>query len=107
MRVLVITESKGAVAQIRLLSPLARLEQEGKVQLEVVTLEKPQTFDLSRLDDQDLLIFQRTYIPDTLEILRHAKLKGKKTVYDIDDDLLSIPQSHPLFDFFNRLSLKI
>ncbi|UCH09868.1 MAG: glycosyltransferase [Fidelibacterota bacterium] len=102
MKLMVIVNDRSAVATIRLLSPIAQLEREGILTSEIVTLEKPQTFDLARLDDQDLLVFQRTYIPDTLEILRHAQLRGKKTVYDIDDDLLGIPQSHPLFDFFNR-----
>ncbi|MFC1618618.1 glycosyltransferase [Candidatus Neomarinimicrobiota bacterium] len=106
MRILVITESKGAVATIRLLSPLSVLKEQGLVQYEVVTLEKPQTFDLTRLDHQDLIVFQRTDIPDTLEILHHAKARGKKTVYDIDDDLFALPQDHPLFDHFQQPAVR-
>jgi GT2 family glycosyltransferase/glycosyltransferase involved in cell wall biosynthesis/Flp pilus assembly protein TadD len=106
MRILVITESKGAVATIRLLSPLSVLKEWGLVQYEVVTLEKPQTFDLTRLDHQDLVVFQRTDISDTLEILHHTKARGKKTVYDIDDDLFAIPVSHPLFDHFQQPAVR-
>jgi GT2 family glycosyltransferase/glycosyltransferase involved in cell wall biosynthesis/Flp pilus assembly protein TadD len=106
MKILVVTETRGAVACIRLLSPLTQLEQEGKVQFEVVTLEKPQTFDLTRLDSQDIIVFQRTDVPETLDILRYAQMKGKRTVYDIDDDLFSVPPGHPLHEYFLRPKIR-
>jgi GT2 family glycosyltransferase/glycosyltransferase involved in cell wall biosynthesis/Flp pilus assembly protein TadD len=106
MNILVITETEGAVATIRLLSPMAILEKEGLIHLEVVTLEKPQSFDLNRIDKQDIIVFQRVDLPEILEILHYARKKGKKTVYDIDDDLFAIPKSHPLFDHFQQPAVR-
>jgi hypothetical protein len=46
----------------------------------------------------DIIVTQRYAIPDLKtadQLAGHAKRTGARLVFDLDDDLLDIPQTHP------------
>ena len=90
----------GAVLQLRLLSPLSRLKQEGLLEYKFINYTEIGSFKYKDLESYDLIIFQRVYHPEMLELLSAAKRRGKRTIYEIDDNLLEIPSQHPMSDQF-------
>ncbi len=100
MKLLLIIENTGAVAQIRLLSPLNLLKQAGSLDYDLFVLDEPRSINLNQLHAYDALIFQRTSLADTVELMKQAKARGVKVIYDIDDNLLQLPDTHPLFEQF-------
>ena len=78
---------------IRLVQPFdAMATTHGDVLVEVVDLESA----LAR--DADVLVCQRHAAPDlaTAErLIAHCRAHGIRLVYDLDDDLVSIPPTHP------------
>ena len=102
MNILIFSLHTGAVLQVRLLSPLSRLQQEGLLQYKSIDYKEMDTFYFKDLAPFDLIIFQRVYHPELLEILRWAKQMGKPTIYEIDDQLLDMPPEHPLYDEHSR-----
>lgn len=101
MSVLIFSLHPGAVIQVRLLSPLSRLQQEGLLQYKVIDYTQVSNFYYKDLDPFDLIIFQRVYHPEVLEILRGAIRKGKRTIYEIDDQLLKMPPEHPMYNEYS------
>jgi len=102
MNVLIFSLHTGAVLQVRLLSPLSRLRQEGLLQYKSIDYKQLRSFYSKDLDPFDLIIFQRVYHPELLKILHQAKQMGKRTIYEIDDQLLDMPPEHPLYDEHSR-----
>lgn len=90
----------GAILQLRLLSPLSRLQQEGVLEYKFINYTKIGSFAYKDFEAYDLIIFQRVYHPEMLELLHAAKRRGKRTIYEIDDNLLEIPLQHPMSDQF-------
>jgi GT2 family glycosyltransferase/glycosyltransferase involved in cell wall biosynthesis len=79
-------------AYIRLLLPLDHPRSGGGV---TVTLANP---ELAFRYQADIIVTQRYALPsiDAAEALAaHAKRTGAALIYDLDDDLLSIPPDHP------------
>ncbi len=102
MNVLIFSLHTGAVLQIRLLSPLSHLQQEGLLQYKSIDYKQLSAFYNKDLDPFDLIIFQRVYHPELLKILHWAKQMGKPTIYEIDDQLLDMPPEHPLYNEHSR-----
>ncbi|WP_158930399.1 glycosyltransferase [Acidisphaera sp. S103] len=79
-------------AYIRLLQPLHHPAIAGGFDVHVAT---PETiFD----EDADIIVTQRFAIPDIAtadRLAAHARRTGARLVYDLDDDLLNIPRTHP------------
>ncbi|MBI4743224.1 MAG: glycosyltransferase [Actinobacteria bacterium] len=50
--------------------------------------------------DTDLFIFQRQASDLAVEVLRWAKRLGKKTVYEIDDQVLKVPPSNSGYEYY-------
>ncbi len=101
MKILLFIENSGAVAQIRLLSPFDHLKQAGRLDFDLFVMDRRQTFEYDRFDEYEAIIFQRTSTPETVELMRQAKRRGLKVIYDIDDNLLRLPQSNPLYAQFS------
>ena len=101
MKLLLFIENTGAVAQIRLLSPFNHLKQAGRLDFDLFVMDKPQSFEYDRFDEYEAIIFQRTSTPETVELMMQAKRRGLKVIYDIDDNLLQLPESHPLYAQFS------
>ena len=93
--VLVVVELMGHVpspcAYIRLISPLIKERNE---KLDILFISADQIYDYSA----DILITQRTAITSIQEVHRISKYcidKHIKIIYDIDDYLLELPETHP------------
>lgn len=61
---------------------------------------------LARADIEwcDVMEVQRLWHPQAREMLRYARSLGKRTVYDVDDDLWAIRTSNPGHDFWAQNS---
>ena len=101
VKVLLFVESTGAIAQIRLLSPFEKLEQAGILTYDQYVMDKPRRFVFDQFDKYDMVIFQRSSSPTTVELMRQAKKRNIKVIYDIDDNLLDLPADHIFFDHFH------
>lgn len=79
-------------AYIRLLQPLHHPAVAGDFDVRVATAET--IFSL----EADIIVTQRFAIPDTAtadRLAAHARHLGATLVFDLDDDLLNIPRTHP------------
>jgi GT2 family glycosyltransferase/glycosyltransferase involved in cell wall biosynthesis len=79
-------------AYIRLLQPLYHPAITGGFDVRIATAET------IFAEDADIIITQRFAIPDVATADRlavHARRTGARLVFDLDDDLLNIPRSHP------------
>jgi glycosyltransferase involved in cell wall biosynthesis len=77
---------------IRLLQPLHHPSMTAN--LEVIVADTDAIFDTQA----DIIVTQRYAIADLKtadRLAAHAKRTGARLVYDLDDDLLNIPRSHP------------
>ncbi|ECY4789731.1 hypothetical protein AVB78_23820 [Salmonella enterica subsp. enterica serovar Vitkin] len=59
------------------------------------------TAQLSRaaVESADIIIFHRTIDAGALELAKHARAAGKSTIYLMDDDLLSMHELDPSFQY--------
>lgn len=48
----------------------------------------------------DIVMLHRTITPEHLEVVKKAKLLGKKVWVDVDDDQLAVPIDHPGYMFY-------
>ncbi|MFB0515827.1 MAG: glycosyltransferase [Candidatus Neomarinimicrobiota bacterium] len=106
INVLVFTLHTDAVADVRLLGPLARLEKDGLISFRTLFLESKTTVSLSIIDDFDVVVFQREDRPEMLEALRYAQARGQRTIYEIDDNLLELPPEHPIYRYFRQAKIR-
>ena len=77
---------------IRLLQPLHHLAAAGDFEFVLATPES--IFD----HPAEIIVTQRSAMPDVATVNRlaaHARSVGATLVFDLDDDLLAIPRSHP------------
>ena len=109
--IFVITDSpNGACSIIRLLSPLKYLVREDLVELTSFFWDIEYTdADFNHLEDRwrlaDIIIFQRGISLEGMFLIHEMIDKcGKVFIYEIDDNLMEVPQTHP--DFFGILLIK-
>ncbi len=79
-------------AYIRLLQPLDHPASGGGAR--VVMTDRKTVFHY----DTDIIVTQRHALPDMATadaLIAHAKRTGTALIYDLDDDLIGIPASHP------------
>jgi glycosyltransferase involved in cell wall biosynthesis len=50
----------------------------------------------------ETIFVQRVHSWNSYDVLERVKKAGKRIIYDIDDDIFSIPQSNPSFNSFGR-----
>ncbi|MDO8915581.1 MAG: glycosyltransferase [Coriobacteriia bacterium] len=88
-RILFVVEDGWACAWYRCHTPGLELMRRGH---EVVMVEQPNP---ELFDACDVVVFQRPSRRPAVEALRRARVAGKMTVVDLDDDLWSIHPSNP------------
>ena len=109
--IFVITDSpNGACSIIRLLSPLKYLVREDLVEPTYFFWDIEYTdADFNHLEDRwrlaDIVILQRGISLEGMFLIHQMIDKcGKVFIYEIDDNLMEVPQTHP--DFFGILLIK-
>jgi glycosyltransferase involved in cell wall biosynthesis len=50
----------------------------------------------------DIIMFQRQYSPSAIQLMKYAKSLGKKTVYELDDDIWNIDMTNPGYPFWSQ-----
>jgi len=90
-RVIFFPSDEGACAKYRCWIPSIGLNYAG------VFARYAYSWRPEMLEEFDVFIFQRTYKRRALDLAVSLRLRGKLTVLDIDDDLLTIPVTNPVF----------
>ena len=81
-----------AIEEVRVYSPLKTAG------LNVIAGIKRDTLNLKGVDQADLILFQRDFAQDLNryeQIVNYGRSQNKAIVYDIDDLLLFLPETHP------------
>jgi glycosyltransferase involved in cell wall biosynthesis len=92
-----------ACAELRILAPLRRLRQHLDCIWAVQDCQGQSRIDAALMDWADILVVQRYFpLEETRPILDRMLASGKPVCYDIDDFLLEVPHTHPLFHNFQR-----
>jgi glycosyltransferase involved in cell wall biosynthesis len=91
-RVIFFVENQGgACTRYRALLPVQALNERGWFSRTSFKWEAPM------INEFDLFVFQRTNVSQGVNLIESLRRSGKVTVYDIDDDLLHIPATSPVF----------
>jgi glycosyltransferase involved in cell wall biosynthesis len=86
-----------ACAQLRLLLPLYHLRGQVEFAWEVKNNGEKYMLPQGTGADADLLVFQRGFpSPETAPIIEELLALGRPVLYEADDDLLNLPEGHPL-----------
>jgi len=95
LRITALTENIPGCTHVRLIAPLTALARRGWASVTLCYLSHTGPRPWQAVEEADLVICQRLYRREHLALLSWAQLRGKRTVYEIDDDLLGIPADHP------------
>jgi len=90
-RILFLHSNTGACSKYRCWIPTIALNEAG------VYARYSDTWAPRMLDEFDIFVFQRISHAKALDLLVSLREKGKLVVYDIDDDVISIPLENPVF----------
>ena len=92
LRVIFFTETEeGACAKYRAWIPCIGLDYAGHY-------ARYSTEWQPRMKNEfDVFVFQRNSVKPTINLIYSLRMQGKTVVYDLDDDLLNIPPSNPVF----------
>lgn len=86
----------------RALGPFSHLQKKYP-DIEVINGSGPGTeYSWSTLLNIDIVFLQRPSMPDSLEIIKVAKLNKKIVWIDYDDDYINIPVTNPRHDLYNN-----
>lgn len=102
-KILALVYGLDACPLIRLIGPLKEAERQGLLEHRVAVLSSgASTWDRVQPDIEwaDIVIFQRFGSDSMLKVLTYCKSRGKRIVFEIDDDLLNLPASHPAHTWF-------
>lgn len=105
-KILVIPENNGeiysACGWIRLIYPYLSLNKHQEFNVRIGTWTALENWK------PDFLITQRTQASkENIQYLSRLKKFNTKLIYDLDDDLLSIPESHPDYEFYESFIYSI
>lgn len=92
------------VIDIHMMDFNTRQTPDGKIDL-ARSYEITQSM-LDEIDWCDILVFGREWLPQGLGLLDIAKKKGKKVIYDLDDNLLIVPDWNPAGRVYNHQQVK-
>lgn len=98
IKILAIVSNLGAVAQVRIVSPLEYLAKKGYVDLDVVNLSKEENNAINYVPD--IVVIQRIHNMGFYDFISLLKSKGSKIIYELDDNLLEIPRRNPSHSIF-------
>jgi hypothetical protein len=100
IRILYVAPSKtDSVSFYRGWGPLSRLMQQFPARYHV---EYCTGVNWCELYPSDIIFLQRPSTPNYLQIIKMAKLHGKKVWIDYDDDLLNIPHGNPCYQAVDK-----
>jgi glycosyltransferase involved in cell wall biosynthesis len=92
-----------ACAELRINAPLRHLSHKVECQWAVHNAGNRSWIDASPIDWADLILVQRYFpLQETWPVLEGILKSEKPVVYDIDDILMDIAETHPLYDNFQR-----
>lgn len=93
-----IYEFKNGCFFTRIHVPFLELKRRGH-NLSYAVLEKIEDEE-KMIRENDIFVFMRLYHPDPFKLLWHIKSRGKKIVYELDDDIWTIQPVNPAQPFF-------
>jgi len=107
MRIIALPGDLAACGYYRVFAPLAALERAGWADVYrppvTKTGGKPQVYiKPSILRDFDIAVFQRQPEERIAQLFRAARAFGTKVVFDLDDDVFSVPPTSPAYIAFGR-----
>lgn len=92
-----------ACAELRILAPFRRLRGHLEFRWAVHDSNGRSRIDTTPINWADIIVVQRYFpLKETRPILDRILSSGKPVYYEIDDFLLDVPRSHPLFHNFQR-----
>lgn len=100
IKILAIANTPGAVAQIRINSPLSYLQAKGYVEFETIYLSKQEDNTINYVPD--IVILQRLNNLVYYNFIQLLKSKGSKIVFELDDNLLELPKRNPAYNLFSN-----
>ncbi len=94
-----------AVVRLRVLDPLRALEEQGRMQVTFVSVYDD-AVPIEKLLDADVWVIQREFADQELShgIVDAARLLGKTIVFEIDDLLVNLPRSNPLWAYCTKIA---
>jgi len=104
IKILTIVNNLGAVAEIRIISPLNYLKINGYIEYEVVSLSEEKTNPINYVPD--IVILQRINNLVYYDFIKLLKSKGSKIVFELDDNLLELPEKNPAYDLYADANLR-
>lgn len=100
IKILAIVQNLGALAQIRILSPLKYLKAEGLVDYQVLNMSQKKPPKIKYIPD--IVLHQRNDSFLFLDLIKLLKSKGSKIIYELDDDLLRLPKKNVAYSYYEN-----
>ncbi len=100
IKILAIVQNLGALAQIRILSPLKYLKAEGLVDYQVLDMSQKKPPKIKYIPD--IVLHQRNDSFLFLDLIKLLKSKGSKIIYELDDDLLRLPKKNVAYSYYEN-----
>ncbi len=92
-------EPDWAALRLRLSAPLGALPEEIDLIWARRGNETEAWFDADCIDECDVVVVQRLFAsPETSALCRRIFSSGRPVVYELDDDFLDVPDTHPFYD---------
>ncbi len=98
IKILAVINDFNAVSQIRVISPLSYLKELDYIDYKVIDLSKAMTNAITEIPD--ILILQRLNNLKYYDFFKLLKSKGTKIIFELDDNLLEIPQRNPNYRIY-------
>ena len=94
------TQDRGACTRIRIWQPLKRIARLGLAEVHLLELSDDNPDGI--IDKTDIALIGRTAGPNAVSVIKRLQSKGKKVVYDLDDNYMAI---HPLSPHYKSLGI--
>ncbi|GBE11554.1 glycosyl transferases group 1 [bacterium BMS3Abin12] len=92
-------EPDWACTRLRLWVPLGALSERMDLIRAYRIANGKVWFDVDRIDACDVIVVQRLFPgPETAAICRRIFSSGRPVIYELDDDFLDVPETHPFYD---------
>ena len=84
----------GACQKYRVWIPCIVLASKG------IRVRYSQKWEPWMLSEFDLFVFQRCSVREAIDLIYSIRMQGKPVLYDLDDDLIHIPPSNPVYNLY-------